>query len=133
MSGTKLYYVASPYTTPFPQYKEKDWDELRIIGSRYMNTKAFCAQLVKGGFKFISPILHFHHLALSYNIDKGPEYWWPMDRTLIEHCDAMVVFCDEGWETSLGVTNEIAHARMLEKPIVFLDNELREIKPDGFE
>ena len=47
------------------------------------------------------------------------EYWEKYSIELLSKCDVMAVVCLPGWETSVGVTAEIAEAKKLNKRIFY--------------
>jgi len=124
----KLYYLASPYTTLYP---DLPWDMEKVIEFRYQNTLTFGHILVEAGYHFVSPILHFHIMAHTWDFPKDFSFWEGMDKTLIEHCNGVIVYCDEHWKDSGGVAREIEYAESLGKPILYRNILLEEVNPNG--
>ncbi len=54
------------------------------------------------------------------DLPKGWEFWAAYDLTFIKWCDKVYVYMQDGWEESVGVTAEIAIAKELNKPIIYI-------------
>jgi Domain of unknown function (DUF1937) len=107
----KLYYLASPYS-----------DENALIRQfRYDLVNLAAAELMKCGVSCIEPIASSHHKAATYELPKGYTFWKDRDRLFISKCDGVIVLCISGWKQSEGVTDEIAHAKELGIPVIYLD------------
>ncbi len=107
----KLYYLASPYShvNPFVQ------------AMRYEMINYIAARLTEEGYMLIEPIGSCFDKSLKYKMPGGYEYWKHRDRTLIEHSAGIIVATMEGWSYSVGVTDEIAHAKELGLPVYMLN------------
>jgi hypothetical protein len=107
----KLYYLASPFShaNPFVQ------------NVRYEMINYIAAQLTLDGYMLIEPIGSCFDKSRKYELPGGYEYWKTRDRKLIEHSEGIIVAKMEGWSYSVGVTDEIVHAKELGLPVYMLD------------
>lgn len=126
-----VIYLATPYSlvvkskeigTTRPDYSEQD-KEIRLERFRMVNYVA--AELIERGFAVISPISQSHPIAVQCDIEGTFETWADMDYNIILRCDMVFVFCQDGWDKSDGVRQEIAFARQNNIPVLFIDEELR--------
>jgi hypothetical protein len=106
-----VYYFASPYSDPDPLVKE----------TRYLQTIQASSELVKKGFILIEPIAMSHHQAQRFGLPTGYDFWKTRDRKFIEISNGVIVLMLDGWKQSKGVQDEIAYARLMHKPIYYLD------------
>ncbi len=116
----KLYYLASPYSSPaVNNYTE---EEIRNRRARQVDTVA--AQLIENNLVLIEPITMCHEKAKRHYLPSGFEYWRHRDFTYINYCDALLVVALDHWSDSYGVTEEIKYARSIGKPIflIFVHN-----------
>jgi len=107
----ELIYVASPYTHPDPEVRER----------RYRAVLLYTSKLMKRGYYAFSPIVYGHHMQV-------PSLWtqWaPFDRQMLNHCTKLHVLCLDGWDVSVGVQEEIEWAG--NKPILYVepDDEIK--------
>ena len=105
-------YLATPYSDPDPKIRQERFDNINRIA----------ASLINDGHYVFSPISHTHPIALIGNLPTGWEFWDGFDRSFIEWCDVVCVFCTAGWDTSVGVQAEIKIANELGKPIKYICN-----------
>jgi hypothetical protein len=113
-----MIYLASPYSHPDPTVREQ----------RFRAACLAAAQLVSAGHIVFSPIAHGHPIALC-GLPTDWRFWEPFDRHLLARCDEVVVLMLDGWETSVGVREEIRIARELGKPVRYLAPELPPVSP----
>jgi nucleoside 2-deoxyribosyltransferase len=102
------YYWASPYSHP----------DKAVMEARYQEASDLAVEFIKEGFFLIEPIAMCHH---KDQLPKGYEYWKTRDRRFIKKSDAVIVCLMDGWKESVGVTDEIAYAKELGKPVYGLD------------
>ena len=117
MDKTKVWYLASPYS-----HKNSD-----IMEKRYAEVSDVAAQLILAGLILIEPIAMCHHKSLKYQLPTGYEYWKTRDRTFIERSDGVIVLLIPGWKESVGVTDEIAYAKSLGKPVLGVKSDNVEV------
>jgi hypothetical protein len=118
LSKNKVYYFASPYSSPDPE----------VIESRYAEQGRLVAHLIKEhGLLIVNPIEMCHNLSKRYGLPGGYEYWKSRDRKLISLSDGIIVAQMDGWEESIGVTDEIRYANLLGKPVFTIDPQTMHI------
>lgn len=105
------YYLASPYSSPVPFIRYLRYELTIHLGSVLTNM----------GHKLIEPIAMCHEQGERYDLPTGYAFWQTRDRTLVGLSAGVIVLKMPGWDTSVGVTDEIAHARSLGKPVYILD------------
>jgi hypothetical protein len=106
-------YLATPYTHTDPDIREFRFHEINVVA----------AHIMKSGIYVFSPISHTHPIAVAGDLPIDWSYWENYDRTFLEWCDELWVYCSEGWEESKGVRVEIEVAKEMEKPVRFIDHE----------
>ena len=110
--GAGVVYVATPYTDYPYGHAAASYDAARVT-----------AALMRMGICAYSPIVHSHAVAHVGGLDKvDGEFWQRMDAPMVEAADACIVVKMPGWDTSKGVTHEIAEFTAAGKPIVYLDD-----------
>lgn len=100
-------YLALPYT---------GMENISFIRA---NRKA--ADLINDGHIVFSPISHSHHISLQCDIPGNWETWINLNRSFIEWCDEVWIYCLEGWAQSKGISREIKIADELGKPVKYID------------
>jgi hypothetical protein len=102
-------YLASPYS------KQSD------LFVAYEKTKAVTELCIDAGFYVFSPIVYCHHmnrLGTTYT------FWEGFCKSLIMWSDIFIVHQLDGWEDSVGVSDEMLFCNDISKPIGFLsDND----------
>lgn len=111
MKEGKVYYLASPYTH----------DNAFVRNMRYEAVIYVASTLTKRGYRFIEPIAMCHDQSSKYGLPGGYEYWKDRDRDLIRRADAVLVVTLPGWETSIGVQDEINYAKRLGRTVEYID------------
>jgi len=107
-----LIYLASPYSHP---------DE-RVRQQRFDAACQATAALMRAGLIVFSPIAHSHPLT-RYGLPGDWQFWERYDRAHMEVCTGLAVLMLDGWKESKGVQAEIAIARQLSKPVIFIAQE----------
>ena len=107
----QLWYIASPY---------RDIDE-KVEEQRAHDISAITACMINGNPNVvpISPIAYTHVLQEDYGAHPKVG-WYAFDLKILEKCDRLVVVMLDGWETSVGVNIEIAHALKSDIPIDYV-------------
>ena len=108
-----MIYLASPYTHPDPAVRQ--W--------RFEAACRVTAKLMRAGLIVFSPIAHSHPLT-RYGLPGEWQFWQRYDRAHLEACSGLAVLMLEGWKESKGVQSEIAFARDLGKPVIFIAPEV---------
>lgn len=105
-----IIYVASPYSGTVEERSE-----------RYQEVMKYVAWLIKGGHTAFSPIVHSHTLSIEHDTPSNFEFWQNYCLDLIDMCDIIYVLTMDGWQDSVGVQGEIAHATRKNILVKFID------------
>lgn len=100
-----MIYLASPLSDPDPLVRHL----------RHELTLWATAQLVLAGRVVFSPIVHDAPLAMHYGLPNTYKFWRPIDHVLISHAAALWTLTLDGWEESVGVSDEREYAQRLGK------------------
>lgn len=108
----QLIYLASPYSHPDPSVKQ----------SRVIAVARVAGELINQGQLVFSPIAHGETIVLN-NPGFGDDWqrWQFVSRGMIAKCDAFWIAMIEGWETSIGVAQEIQIANRYCKTISLIN------------
>ena len=105
-----MHYLASPYSHSDPD----------VVLSRFNDTSRAAAHLASISIHTISPILHWHHTARTHSLPTSHNYWLTYNHSLIRHCDSVIFLTLDGWQSSLGLADELTFVRRLHIPHTFL-------------
>lgn len=109
MSG--LFYLATPYSKYPGGIDEAFKMACRAAGA-----------LLRSGVPVYSPIAHTHPIAIYSEIDPfDHDIWLPFDEAIMSHACGILVYRADGWETSKGISHEIAFFVRAGKPIIEID------------
>lgn len=111
MKRDPLVYLAMPYSHPDPEVREL----------RYRAACAIAAVMTERGDLVFSPVAHGHGIAMSGRLPVSWEYWQRLDRRMLASCDMLAVACVAGWRASHGVRAEVAAAREMGLPVLYVD------------
>lgn len=103
----KLIYLAAPYS--HPEEAVREW--------RYRQINQVAAGLLTAGLAVFSPLSHSHPIAMDGALPTDFDFWQRLNRLWLDRCDELWVVQLEGWEKSVGVAGEIAHAKATGKPV----------------
>ena len=111
-----IIYLATPYSDPDPAVREY----------RFQCVNEVALDLITGGHLVFSPISQTHPMEISTGIVRGFDFWRPYNFGWIDVCDVLYVLMLPGWDTSVGVQAERAHAATMTPPIpeVLIDYEM---------
>ena len=108
---TTLAYLATCYS--------KHWGGLDIA---YIEASELAAELYKIGIHVYSPITHTHSMAAYGKMDpRDHALWRPLNETMMERCDVLIVANSDGWQHSEGIAYEIDYFKKMGKPIFDMD------------
>ncbi len=102
-----MIYLSIPYT-----------------GKEYVSFRVSCAvaaELAKAGNVVVAPVIYGHVLSDHGHAFDHDHDWLKHDLEILHHCNQVVVVKLKGWEESVGVQAEMAEAKKLGIPILFLD------------
>lgn len=106
-----LIYLATPYSSPDPEIQEE----------RFLAVNRVAAKLMSQGLHIYSPISHTHPIANAGDLPRGWDYWEQYDRAVLAACVGMMVFCQDGWRQSKGVSAEIEIAHEMGLPVQYIN------------
>ena len=98
----QMIYLAHPYRH----------DDKAVMATRYGEARLATQLLLKCGYTVYSPILHSAAIGII-----GFDFWKEHDLNFVDRCDAVFVLNLKGWELSVGVTEEIRHAKSKNIPV----------------
>jgi nucleoside 2-deoxyribosyltransferase len=104
-----MIYLASPYSHPNPNVRQ----------TRFEQACGAAAALIRAGVAVFSPVAHSHPIA-HFGVPTSWEFWAHVDREHLARSDVLAILTLPGWRESIGVTAEIAVARELAIPIVYI-------------
>ena len=105
-----MIYLASAYSNPDPAIREQ----------RFQAACAVVARLMCEGHLVYSPIVHGHPLA-QHGLPVDWSFWQRHSLWHLEHCDEITVLTLDGWQESVSVQAELGHARILQKPVRYIE------------
>lgn len=80
------------------------------------------AELMSQGMHIFSPLNHSHDMATRFLSDWTQfKYWREYDLSMLERCDAMIVYKLQGWNKSIEIRTEREFAQRRGKPLFFLE------------
>lgn len=109
-AGDGYIYMASPYTHPEPF----------VMELRYIHAAKVLAYKLKRREWTYSPIIHCHELAKTYGLPKDAQFWREYDFAMLSRAKRLEVLRLEGWETSVGIVDEIEEARRINLEVIYL-------------
>lgn len=102
-----MIYLASPYSHPDPAVQQARHDAACRCVARFW----------QAGVTAFSPVVHRGLL----DVCKAYTFWKAPDSPLLAEIGALVVLRLDGWEQSVGVAAEIAHAEDMGIPVEYVD------------
>jgi hypothetical protein len=75
---------------------------------------------MEAGHSIFSPIAHSHAIAVHGGLAKDWGYWRNIDMEWIRLCGAVWVLQLQGWRESVGVTEEIRYAKIMQIPVRYV-------------
>lgn len=109
-------YLACPYSTSDDALKEH-----RVKVAFHVT-----ARIMKMGNAIFSPLTHTHDLGKI--ITASHDFWMLQDIAILRHASLLVVLCLPGWDESKGVREEIAVAHACRIPVVYINEDIKEIE-----
>lgn len=97
---SELVYLACPYSDSDPAVVEARMQIFLHVDAVMLRENKFT----------VSPLSKHFGLLVS-KLPSDWAFWQHYSRAMIDQCGAMVVIKAEGWETSVGVQEEIQYAR----------------------
>lgn len=110
---SEIEYLAIPYS-------HKD---LQVREYRAYVADAITAKLAKEGRIIYSPISSWHHISIRFGLATDWAACAKADKEFLKLSSRIIVVCLPGWQESIGVQAEIQEAKLLGKPVEYLDPE----------
>lgn len=107
-----MIYVASPYSHPDTAHREMRYEMIRNYVAKHQ--PAYMEMLY-------SPIVHWHDAAVQYDMPTNWDFWWRLNREMIDLSSKILVVQLDGWDKSKGVEAELDYAKLINKPVTFHD------------
>lgn len=108
-----IAYLACPYSHHDPRMKA--W--------RHQVANQVAFDLIKQGIFVYSPLTH--NIPLNQmGIHGNWQTWKAFDHAMLSRCDRLIVIKIDGWEESIGVTEEIAFAKENNIPVEWMEPNL---------
>lgn len=107
-----VIFLSAPYSHPDPAVVEERVKLVAIAAAHIERS---------GQGHIIAPILPNHLMVKHGNVPKETAWWSSQFLTLLSRCDELWVLKLEGWDKSVGVTQEIEHAAKNHIPIRYLE------------
>lgn len=98
-----MIYLAQPYSDP----------SLEVMNDRFEAALAAVAHLVRKHQVVYSPVVHFHSVAAYHDLPRSFEFWETINRHMMRRADEFYVLRLPGWQQSIGLTAELAYAKLL--------------------
>lgn len=110
-----LIYLASPYSS----------ERTDVIENRVRKVQGATAKLIEQGNLIFSPIVHSHPICdlvhfSPINTAEAMTGWTQYDHDFIDNCAEVWVLMIDGYDTSRGVSDEIAYAYANNIPVRFV-------------
>lgn len=109
MKTTPLYYLASPYSHPKAEIRERRFDQ----------ACQYAARLMREGMHLFSPIAHGHSIA-EHGLPTTFDFFQAYCENTLTRCDGLIVLQLTGWQESVGVQAEIEMAVKRRLPTRFV-------------
>lgn len=104
-----LIYLATPYSK---------YEGGINVAARHACVVA--AKMIREGLHVYCPIAHSHLIAIHGEVDpKAADIWMPLDRVMMDKCNALLVVKMAGWDQSVGVAEEILYFKKHLLPIFY--------------
>lgn len=111
--ANSLAYLATPYSK---------WK--LGLEAAFIEASKLVARLLLAGVKTYSPIVHMHPVGFYGGLDLyDHNIWLPLDETMMEVANVLIVAHMDGWNESKGIAHEVAFFERAEKPIFDLNPE----------
>jgi hypothetical protein len=94
-----------------------------IRQQRYHLTCRAAAKLMKAGIVVFSPLANTIPAIEIGGLELKHAEYMAIDLAILMRCDELLVLASDGWEQSVGVTQEIFAAKLLQKPVTWIDEK----------
>lgn len=119
LSGSESpFYLASPLTL-YRHGPRRAYDDIGALSKR----------LLAAGVRHFSPVLYSYPLADLYGVDVlDRDFWMDFDRPMMSVCRALLVAEMDGWQSSIGVSDEIDYFHQRGRAVYYIDPETLRVR-----
>lgn len=107
-----MIFLASPYSHETRTIRLHRVDQVRDY---------LAVRIGKHREHIFSPIIYAHELSVIYGLNTSATFWHSFNTEMMLACSSMRVLMLEGWQESVGVTEEIRQAQAFALPIEFVE------------
>jgi len=106
-----IHYLATPYSNEDSEIEHKRFNDINGISARLFQKRLMV----------FSPISHSHPIKQVGCLPGDWEFWNTFDRCIIRSCESLIVYRADGWDSSIGVREEIKIAESFSMDIYYID------------
>lgn len=117
-----FYYLASPYTDPDEEVRNR----------RFNESSAAQAKLMASGLIIYAPIAATHPLAVRYSLAFDADFWWRSNVAFMEASVGMILLQAPGWKLSRGCNLEVGYALGRKLPLFYMNPVTQELSKEPF-
>ena len=105
---SEITYLACPYSHP---------DRcVRLL--RFQAVTQLAARLIAKGEAIYSPITHGHAIT-EIGLPMEWDFWKQHSLAMLRVCSGMLIYCLDGWDSSIGIRAEVTQAQEWGIPVSF--------------
>ena len=108
-----MVYLACPYSH----------ESAEVRRQRFERANLAAAKLMSEGHYVFSPISHSHPILESGNLPTEWSYWQNFCRLHLRNCYAIMILRLLGWESSIGIKEELTLSFESNRSVCFLDED----------
>lgn len=106
-----MLYLASPYSAPVAEIRRDN----------FRKTTEAVADLIKRGYYVVSPIVHCHYIAETFDLPTDFRFWQNYNEALMRKADSLYVLTISNYKVSVGVKAEVTFALNTGLPVFLYD------------
>ena len=88
---------------------------------RYEKACKYAGKLIEQGHNAYSPIAHSHGIAIHGTLPLTADFWWPINREMIDWADECHCLMIPGWQYSAGIRQECKYISQIEKTLLYIE------------
>jgi hypothetical protein len=111
-----MIFISAPYSHP----------DKKVVEHRVKIVCEYSARLLQQRFSCVSPILVGTGILQYASLPTDYAFWKDLSLDLLSLCSHVRVLMLDGWESSIGVTDEIRYAELNEKHIMYVNEQYLE-------
>lgn len=108
-----MIYLASPYSSPIEGAAQL----------RFEKAQRFAAHCLSQNIHVFSPIVYAHELAALSGMRTDAQFWARFNIDMIRYCEALFIYCIQGWDQSKGIKLELNLAKTLSIPVAYWEED----------